>query len=397
MWGAALHDCATDVHRPGYASALAFASTEGSSAAVQVLLTLDACVMGSRETEEVIAAVMAALDLQERHQIVFTLSHTHASTGVLSRSKEVQQLPGGDLVPGYLDQVVVACVQAATTARDAMEPAWMTTATGSCKLATHRDTWDAHGTATAPPGAGISTQHSVPASQGQWVCGYGADSVQGPADDTLMVVRVAGRSLGQRPGAEPDFSGNTIGTGVDTAPPSHTIATLYNYGCHPTTLGPGNMHISPDFIGSSREIVEATYGGTAIFLQGASGDIGPMISYSADPASADRNGRMLGYAVCSAVESLLPPGTGLRYNGAIVSGATLAGWSEAPVKIAGAVGEVRSEVLAIGAQRAGSDPPTRTRLSFVTGLLLCATPVRGAKLRRRPTDRPAQTSPWPRK
>ena len=106
------------------------------------------------------------------------------------------------------------------------------------------------------------------------------------------------------------------------------------------------MHISPDFIGSSREIVEATYGGTAIFLQGASGDIGPMISYSADPASADRNGRMLGYAVCSAVESLLPPGTGLRYNGAIVSGATLAGWSEAPVKIAGAVGVLRSEVLA---------------------------------------------------
>ena len=34
----------------------------------------------------------------------------------------------------------------------------------------------------------------------------------------------------------------------------------------------------------AREILEDTYGGTSIFLQGASGDTGPMISYSADPA-----------------------------------------------------------------------------------------------------------------
>ena len=118
-------------------------------------------------------------------------------------------------------------------------------------------------------------------------------------------------------------------------------------GCHPTTLGPGNMHISPDFIGSSREILEDTYGGTAIFLQGASGDVGPMISYSADPASADRNGRMLGYAACSAIESLLPPGTGIQYEGAIVSGATLAGWSETPVETTGAVSILRSEILSL--------------------------------------------------
>ena len=252
MWGAALHDCATAVHRPGYASALALAESEG--AAIRVLLALDACVMAFDETEEVIAAVMGALNLRERHQIVFTMSHTHASTGILTRGKAVEELPGGDLVPGYVDDLVAACVKVATMARDAMEPAWLTTATGSCKLATNRDTWDATGVATAPPGAGTSTQHTVQATQGQWVCGYGADSVQGPADDTLLVARIASRTLGERPVAEPDFSGNTIGTGVDTS--SHTIAILYNYGCHPTTLGPGNMHISPDYIGAAREILE---------------------------------------------------------------------------------------------------------------------------------------------
>ena len=42
---------------------------------------------------------------------------------------------------------------------------------------------------------------------------------------------------------------------------------LFNYGCHPTSLGPGNMHISPDYIGAAREILEDTFGGTALFLQ----------------------------------------------------------------------------------------------------------------------------------
>lgn len=225
MWGAALHDCATDVHRPGYASALALSDSEGG--AIRLLLTLDACVMGFAETEEVIAAVMESLGLRERHQVVFTMSHTHASAGILSRSPELLELPGGHLIPSYVDDVISGCVEAATMARDAMEPAWMTVSTGSCKLACNRDTWDAHGTATAPPGAGTSTEHTVQGTKGQWVCGYGADSVQGPADDTLMVARIATRSLDRRPTSEPDFSGNTIGTGVDKA--SRNIAILYNY------------------------------------------------------------------------------------------------------------------------------------------------------------------------
>eukprot|EP01043_Picozoa_sp_COSAG02_P033165 COSAG02_NODE_2252_length_9361_cov_26.363097_6_plen_349_part_00 len=225
MWGAALHDCATDVHRPGYASALAL--SDSGKGTIRLVVTLDACVMGSAETEELIAAVMQALQLRERSQIVFTMSHTHASAGILSRGKELLELPGGHLIPGYVDKVISGCVKAAILARDAMEPAWMTVGTGSCKLACNRDTWDANGTATAPPGAGTSTKHTQQATKGQWVCGYGADSVQGPADDTLMVARIASRSLGKHQIAEPDFSGNTIGTGVDAT--SRTIAIIYNY------------------------------------------------------------------------------------------------------------------------------------------------------------------------
>ena len=57
---------------------------------------------------------------------------------------------------------------------------------------------------------------------------------------------------------------------------------------------------------------------------------------------------MLGHAACAAIESLLPPGTGIEYTGAIVSGATLAGWREAAVTstVASAT-TLRSEVLPI--------------------------------------------------
>jgi hypothetical protein len=89
-----------------------------------------------------------------------------------------------------------------------------------------------------------------------------------------MVARISRRE-GEWSNPKPDFSGNTVATGISD---SETIGILFNYGCHPTSLGPGNMHISPDYIGAAREILEAQYGGTALFLQGASGDTGPMIS-----------------------------------------------------------------------------------------------------------------------
>eukprot|EP01052_Picozoa_sp_SAG31_P016173 SAG31_NODE_1062_length_10105_cov_11.143814_5_plen_384_part_00 len=135
-------------------------------------------------------------------------------------------------------------------------------------------------------------------------------------------------------------------TGDETA---EVLATLMNYGCHPTTLGPGNKHLSPDYIGAARDIVEDRFGGICVFVLGACGDTAPKISYAADPAAADRNGRILGFAAASALECLLPGGTSLRYTGAIVSGATLAGWAGAPLDPAGdgPLGLVRSALLPV--------------------------------------------------
>ena len=88
MWGAALHDCATEVHRPLFASALVLA--ESPTAAPRVLVTVDLCVMAFEETEEVIAAVSEALGITDRHQIVFTMSHTHAGAGRVNEQPSPQ-------------------------------------------------------------------------------------------------------------------------------------------------------------------------------------------------------------------------------------------------------------------------------------------------------------------
>src|SRR6185295_10965514 len=129
----------------------------------------------------------------------------------------------------------------------------------------------------------------------QFVCGYNPN---GPADDTVLIARVS------------DETGRPL-------------AAIVNYACHPTTLAWENTLISPDYVGALREVVERTAGMPCIFLQGASGDIGPREGFVGDTAVADRNGRELGYAVLAALEALPPPGTRFQYKGPVVSGATL--------------------------------------------------------------------------
>ena len=105
-----------------------------------------------------------------------------------------------------------------------------------------------------------------------------------------------------------------------------TLGTVVNYACHPTTLAWENTLISPDYVGAMREVVERDTGAPCLFLQGASGDLGPRDGYVGDTAVADRNGRQLGFAALSALEALPPPGTCFEYAGPVVSGAILGTW-----------------------------------------------------------------------
>lgn len=65
----------------------------------------------------------------------------------------------------------------------------------------------------------------------------------------------------------------------DTA--GHPIATLLNYSCHPTTLGPNNLLYTADYPGVACAAVEQAVGGVALFTTGAQGDVNPG-GYSAE-------------------------------------------------------------------------------------------------------------------
>ena len=84
------------------------------------------------------------------------------------------------------------------------------------------------------------------------VTGIGANRrpAGGPVDDRVTVVRFDDE------GGQP-------------------LATLVNYGCHPTTLGPNNTLYSADYPGVLCRELEHTIGGLVVFTTGPQGDVNP--------------------------------------------------------------------------------------------------------------------------
>jgi hypothetical protein len=290
MWGAALHDRATGVHRPLEATLLWLAPVGGDMGESRLIVSLDHCILDSAEMQALREAMAAAVDVPAA-QIHIALSHTHGS-GWMSRSRS--HLPGGELIGPYLDGLAQTLAELAQSAQPRLVPATIVYGIGRCALAAHRDFLDTE--------------------RGAYVCGFNPG---GPADDTLVVARVTSEA------------GDTLATqAVDT------LATIVNYACHPTTLAWENTLISPDWVGAMRQAVESHAGGVCLFLQGASGDLGPREGFVGDVRVADRNGEQVGYAALAALAALPAAGTEFVYRGPVVSGATLGKWEHRPSGVA---------------------------------------------------------------
>jgi hypothetical protein len=276
MWGAATHDQSTGVHRPLFATALVFRGADEE----QVLITLDHCLLWAAEMDALLERVCNGNNLA-REQVSVTFSHTHGA-GLMGLERA--DLPGGSLIPPYLDRLGEAVADLVAMARVDVQPATITYGSGACAMAAHRDLYDPE--------------------TGQWVCGFNPEKA---ADNTVLVARIT------------DESGKTI-------------VTLVNYGCHPTTLAWDNTLISPDYPGALRETVEEATGAPCVFVLSPCGETGPKEGFVGDVDVADRNGRQVGYAALSALESLPPPQTRFEYTGPVVSGATIGTWKHVPLK-----------------------------------------------------------------
>lgn len=80
-----------------------------------------------------------------------------------------------------------------------------------------------------------------------------------------------------------------------------SVATLFNFAAHPTSLPTEKYEFSADFVGGARESIEKELGGIAVFMQGAAGDLstnrGPYGSHS-------EYGKALGKKVVALAQAL---------------------------------------------------------------------------------------------
>jgi hypothetical protein len=280
MWGAAKHDRSTAAHRCLYATVAAFGPLkDGECGGIeQILVALDHCVMGASEHRALVETISAGCQMPVE-QISVVFSHTHGA-GLMSLDRV--SLPGGDLIPPYLASLGAECALLAKTAIEQAVPVWGAYGVGRCNLARYRDFYDE--------------------DAGQYVVGYTPGRT---VDDTLIIARFT--QIGGR-----------------------TVASFINYACHPTSAGWDNPYISPDFVGAAREVVEDTIRAPCIFLQGASGELGPKRGFT-DVDQAERNGFILGHAAASAFHALSPPGTEFCYAGTVTSGANIGTWCDRPI------------------------------------------------------------------
>lgn len=277
-WGAATHHVAEGVHRPLTATAAVFAPLEGEGRSL-ALVALDIGWFPYAPDELALRRTIMERSGLAEAELLVQLSHTHAGANTNSR---LDGRPGTELIAPYLEQLTARVCDAVEDARSTTTEAFLTYLQGRCGLAANRDFWDE--------------------DAGRYACGYNPD---GAADDTLMVARAS------------DGDGRTL-------------ATLFNYACHPTTLAWENRLLSPDYVGAAREVLERAFDAPALFLQGASGELAPRDDYVSDAAVADRNGRQLGHAAAAAVEALPPPGMRFVYTGIVASGANLGTWGYRP-------------------------------------------------------------------
>jgi hypothetical protein len=279
MWGAAEHDRSEGVHRPLTVTALVFrdaSSQDLTSESQQVLLAIDHCLLAHEQVEAIQRRASEVAGIPPS-SIVLTFSHTHAA-GLLNMDRE--HLPGGELLADYFDTLTETIAKTVQTAAAELVDANITYATGRCGLAAHRDLYDE--------------------KSAQWVCGF---NPAGKVDDSVLVARVT----------------NTSGA---------LLATCVHYACHPTTLAWDNRLVSPDFPGAMRETVEAHTDAPCVFLQGASGDVGPVRGFVGDTETADSNGRELGFAALAALESMPASFTSFSYIGPVESGAVIGTWAD---------------------------------------------------------------------
>src|SRR4030095_14911904 len=177
-----------------------------------------------------------------RENIRFSCTHTHSGPNTFRLAIITE---GRDMIDDYLNGLPLQISGAVWQAQRNLRPVRIGAGSGACDI-------------------NINRRLKLP--DGRVVIGRNPD---GPVDRTVRVVRI---------------------DDMDEKP----VATIVHYACHPTIIAWQSEHATPDYPGIAKKVVEEQLGGTCLFLQGATGNIGPKRGFTGDMRVYRKCGTLLG-------------------------------------------------------------------------------------------------------
>lgn len=266
-WGAQTHQRGTGSDLPFYATALVIADAEKSVAIIDV----DSIGFDPEWTNLILDAVTGLSGVKREH-IRLSCTHTHSGPNTFRLGVVTEGL---DLILQYLKALPLQVAGAVWQAQQNLQPIRIGASSGSCDF-------------------NVNRRQKLP--EGRVVVGQ---NERGPVDRTVRVIRID--DLDEKP-----------------------LATIVHYACHPTTTGWQSRQFTPDYPGMTKKLVEEGMGGTCLFLQGATGDIGPRRGFTGDVSVYRKHGKLLGLEATKLATGIETLPRREKLNGLQESGATLA-------------------------------------------------------------------------
>jgi hypothetical protein len=210
------------------------------------------------------------------------LSYNHTHSGPNTFRMEVIS-EGRDMAQSYMEQLPLRIAGAVWQAQRTSVSARCGTSEGSCDIGVNR---------------------RLKLQDGRVVIGRNWD---GPIDHTVRTIRFD--DLQEKP-----------------------IGTIVHYACHPTIMAWQNQFFTPDYPGVVRKVVEEQVGGLCLFLQGASGNIGPRRGFTGDLRVYRRLGTLLGLEAAKLAIGIETLPRREKMTGLIESGTTIALYEDEPIE-----------------------------------------------------------------
>jgi hypothetical protein len=271
-WGAQTHQVSIGNDMPLLVTALVV-SNEGIEIAI---IDVDILLFTPEQDKDIRELVSSKSGIPFEN---IRLAYTHTHSGPITFSQWIKE--GIDLAKNWWNTIPAACVKAVTEAKSTTTSARTGFGRGSCD---------------------ININRRPARSNGELFTGR---NWSGFVDHDVDVVGFD------------DFEGNPI-------------ATIVNYAMHPTIMAHDNQWVTPDFPGTLRSVVEHTVGGMCLFLQGASGNQGPVDGFTGDLRVYRKAGSKLGAEASRVRLNIDPVQREERLDQILNSGADLGIYTDVP-------------------------------------------------------------------